>query len=841
MFNPQAYENSGPEGISVLEIVDGEQESEARRFVPLKRTGLRGEVTGPLASLCLTHVYGYSREQCDQVLEAVYRFPLPGDAAITGARVRFGSVEIATELKEREAAEAEYGKAKKEGRQAALLTQEAPSVFTLHVAGIEPDQDVTVETSYVQLARAEGSGWNLRVPLTTSPRYVRADERDTRQAQAQPLALLRDPGHRFSLDLAFADAGTVQSPTHALDLSPGGDPVRVRLQDGEVLPDRDCVLTWQPRQERDRPAFHVWLHDDGATGQASFLALVAPPAVPDPGLSTAREVIMLVDHSGSMEGAKWEATDWAVRRFLSDLTERDTFNLGLFHNTTRWFSKVPRRADPPAVEEAIRFLEEHRDSGGTELGVALEQALHQQRAPDADARHVLVLTDAEVTDAGRVLRLADEEAARDERRRVSVLCIDAAPNSHLALELAERGGGIARFLTSDPDEEDIATALDAVLADWAQPVLAGLVLEVDRPQAQAAGRAVRSDTEEGHSRIDLGDLPTGRALWVAGRVPRGEATDLTFRVLDDSGREVKTRRMELNGDGGRPAIPALVSARRLLSLESLMQAAYEPDEMEEQLRRLGFDPSEVLSGSARKRRKVYSENALREGQAALRRLLVQESLATGLLSSETAFVAVRTEQGKPVERSVVVANALPAGWSTDFLSVSFGASAPRRATRGGGVMYCRAMAADTAAPQAMFYGSAPMAAAPAYPQPRAAGSEKRDLFNGVPAFTNGEAVLFDSSTDEDRLGEWLRFSCLHVEFVQGAPAAASVDPGLALLLFVGDPSQPRARVRLTDLIAQGGQRPLNLTRHVGQQVRIVLVDPNGAWATNAPALRVALA
>src|SRR5258708_2105750 len=241
MFNPTAYENSTPDGISVLEVWEGTEAPEEgpRRFVPLKRTELRGEVTGPLASLCLAQVYGYSREQCDRVLEALYRFPLPGDAAVTAVQVRFRSVQISAELKARPEAEAEYDAAVREGKQAALLTRESPDVFTLRVAGIQPDQDVMVETSYVQLARAEGAGWSLRVPLTTAPRYVRGDEVTARHAQGQPLMLLRDPGHRFSLDLKLSGAGSASSPTHALDLSTQDDHLRLRLREGEVLPDRD--------------------------------------------------------------------------------------------------------------------------------------------------------------------------------------------------------------------------------------------------------------------------------------------------------------------------------------------------------------------------------------------------------------------------------------------------------------------------------------------------------------------------------------------------------------------------------------------------------------------------
>src|SRR5262249_10632780 len=146
--------------------------------------------------------------------------------------------------------------------------------------------------------------------------------------------------------------------------------------------------------------------------------------------------------------------------------------------------------------------------------------------------------------AGRILRLADAESQRPDRRRIDVLCIDAAPNDFLASALAERGGGVSRFLTSDPQEEDITTALDEVLADWAAPVCTGLRLEVNRPQVEAAGRAVLS--AHGSPAIDLGDLPAGRSVWVAGRVPRAGAGELTFR-LTAAGRELTTRRVTPGG------------------------------------------------------------------------------------------------------------------------------------------------------------------------------------------------------------------------------------------------------------------------------------------------------
>jgi Ca-activated chloride channel homolog len=856
MFNPSAQENTRPDGVSVLEIVPDPDlpPGSPRCFVPLKRTELTGEVAGPLGALRLTQVFGYSRAQCDRVLEALYRFPLPGDAAVVGVQVRFGDVEIRATLRERGRAEAEYDEARRVGRPAALLTRESPDVFTLKVAGIAPDQDVTVATDYVQLARTEGAGWSLRVPLTTSPRYVRSDELSARHAQGQPLALLRDPGHRFALDVFFADVGAVASPTHRLALAAEEDGVRVRLEGGDVVPDRDAVLTWGPKRASDRPSLDVTVHEDAASGLVYFLARVGPPQAAPAGATLPRETVVLVDHSGSMQGPKWEAADWAVKKFLTELTERDSFALGVFHNTTTWLGKGVRPATAAAVQEAVAFLESRRDSGGTELGVALEQALDRPRLVRDAARHVLLITDAEVTDAGRILRLAEQESRRPDRRRIDVLCIDAAPNAFLASALAERGGGVSRFLTSDPQEEDITTALDEVLADWAAPVSTGLRLEVNRPQVEAAGRPVLSG--DGGPAIDLGDLPAGRGVWVAGRVPRAGAGELTFR-LTAAVRELASRRVAAGGPA-RPALKALFGARRVLGLEFLVHAGYAGSELADQLRHLGYEPDDVL-GPVPSKAKVYAENVLADAEAALKRLLVREALDYGLASSETAFVAVRSEPGKPVDETVVVANALPAGWSGAFLG----------APAAGSMLLCKMAAPAPATPNSFAdadasvgYASAAFAFAPppapartqrlargrkgspASPAPATAspGTGGQEVFAGIPTFAGGEAVLFDSARAEDtpRLPEAVTLVRLRVEFPGGVPDAAAVDPGLTLLLFVDDLAAPRARVRLADLVRHGGERPLNLRRESGQRVRLVLEDRAGAWAASAPALKVTL-
>jgi len=838
MLNRSAYWNTLPDGVAVLEIARAA--GEARLFVPLRETTFAGEVAGPLAALRVTHTFGYARADFDRPIEALYRFPLPGDAAITAVSVRFGDVTIDAELQDREQAEAAYSAAKEAGQGAALVTRESPNVFTLRLAGLVSDQPIVVTTRYAQLAPPSAVGWSMRLPLTTAPRYVREDEEGSRAAEGQPLAVLRDPGHRVSLDLLVRGAGAIDSPTHPLAIAEEGEDRRVALRDGATVPDRDCVIAWRPRQEAARPILAVLTEDDRAAGQAYFLATLAPPATTAPEEVSAREAILLVDHSGSMSGAKWEAADWATRRFLGDLTPRDTFALGLFHDRTAWFAPRPEGAMPETVARATDFLLTNKARGGTNLGVALEQALALPRDQAGRARHLLIVTDAEVSDADRILRLADEEARRDERRRISVLCIDAAPNGYLATALAERGGGVVRFLTSAPEEGDITGALDAILADWAAPTRLDVRLASD-------GATIEGVQGGGAATLPLGDLPAARTLWAIGRIPA--AAPATFRASDSTGTFAEARAEPLPDAALLPALKALFGARRVLALEHLQGAGYEPDELRAALGRLGYDPAQALAPASGDR-KLYRENARAETRGALRGLLVSEALRYGLASAETAFVAVRREAGERVAATVIVANALPAGWSPTFATGGGGfmrTAASFAASAGGQVSEQRFTFKRAIARSGMFdkltgaFSPAPSPApvVTAMSAPNWQGATA--IFSGAPQVSGGVATLFDAAgADAATLPASGRLSRLIVRFPDGI-RPEKLDLSLMLDLFVDDLAAPRVSVTLAAIAAQGGVRPLNLVWRAGEALRLSLRDPLGLCAQEGLTLEIALA
>jgi Ca-activated chloride channel family protein len=511
------------------------------------------------------------------------------------------------------------------------------------------------------------------------------------------------------------------------------------------------------------------------------------------------------------------------------LTEKDRFRIGVFHNSVTWWSDAPKAMDDAARKDAAHFLESHKDSGGTELGVALEQALHGHRPAGEFSRQVLIVTDAQVSDEGRLIRLAEEESKRTDRRRISILCVDSSPNEALARQLAEAGGGSDRYVTSNPEGGDITTALDEIVDTWARPIATGLRLEVRTDALYATSRRPTTSSADGWCGLDLGDLPAGRPLWASGEAAIGD-DPLTLRLVDGHG-EILATWTEVDGAQTHGGVAALVGARRLQQLEALKGARYASAELRKRVEELGVVPAEGGTGGGT----LYPEN--QPVDEILAKLICHESLRSGIASTETAFVAVRTESGKSVERTIIVASATPEGWEdaglvrmaapmmmsqinspplsrnfyeTDVCCSDSGPAYPSRSAR-------------NASPRLQAVGAR---------QPRASTVT---LFDGVPAAGVGRIVLAERTVGR-KGAQGLQASRL-LSLI--AEADGGVFPeGAELLLFVGDLARARARVRLSDLLG-GATRPLNITCTDGQVLRLVLLVPG--TATQAPShLKISL-
>ena len=702
-INAVFYENTVPQGTGVLAIQGDEGETDL--FVPLRSTSVAGSFHGPVGSLVVTQTFRFSATAMDHPIEAVYRFPLPGDAAVTGVVATFGDDTVRTRLATKETAEQEYDDAFKNGRRAVLVTRESPDVFTLHLTGIPPDTEVVVATTVTVLARAVRKGWELRLPVTIGPRYVRNDE-DHAGVQANPLLSAVDPGYRVSLDLRLLPtAGVIASPAGAT-VERTADGTLVRLAD--AMPDRDFVVGWGSAAEGWLTA---WAADDEGKEFTYLLGLVTPkgeaaaPRVP-------REVIIVADQSGSMSGSKWEAAAASIRAFLDGLGTDELFNLCLFSDRAVWFGPggpVPATRD--AVAAAETFLERTRLFDGTEIGVALEQALRQPQRKGTYSRHVLVITDGEVTDEPRLLRLVETAAAP---RRVSVIGIDTAPNSYLALEMARLGGGVAKFLTElDDTAGEIGTVLRDLLASWQPPVRLDAVLAADRAGLEAADYRVVDGP--GGVAADIGDLRPETPVYVVARVPFSPAAPVVS-VATRAGEAIATASTQSGGPALAAALGVVFGASRIRALEHLAFAGYGGDEVHRRLGELGY----ALPGDGGA---LYPENQHEAFRSRLEELIVAESLRFGVPSTRTAFVGVSATAGEAPRVTVAVPNALPAAWD-------HGRFRP-------GALY------SVAAPVSMRYAASA-------PRGAGAGRSLHDLRSGGPLCDSADLLVFDTWDGETR-------------------------------------------------------------------------------------------
>ncbi len=611
----QTYLNAKDVGFPVLE--GGEN-----IFIPLKQTKLTGNISIPFADLSLEQKFQFSSEEYKKTIEAVYRFPVAGNATVKDVYVKFGDVEIKTELKKRKKAEEDYEEAKEKGKQAALVSREAPNVFTLRVTGIHPDEIVEVRTHYVQILRPIDEGFEFRIPLTTAPRYVRDDELSSRHSKGEPLSLMIDPQHRFSMRVTINGASEIVSKTHDVDIKDNIAKI------SEVVPNKDLVLELKVAK-KEHPSLRLITYEDPPF--IYFGVLASPPSATKKvrSLSFVEEI----DHSGSMQGPKWEISDFIAKMTYSEVKNISSEVYICAFDTNTWWIKVK---DQKSLE---KFLEKKYGGGGTHLGAAIEEGIHKHT--NEDIAYNVIITDAQVSDYGRLFRLAD--LIREIKQRMIVICVDSAPNSYIPIEMARRAGGLCFFLSSGA-KGDMINAVEHISRYWKEPL--------GHVEVKVSGENLTIEHSQGlhkNQKLELGDLTKSMARWGVGRV-KGKVKSFDLFVDGEKVDEISLEEGE-----EQKVIKDVFGIHRVNYLECLINARYTPEDLSELLASIGY--ATKLEGGER----IYEENKLKLTRENLDSLLAQTALEFGLASKETSFVAITEKEGK-IEETLIVPNALPEGW-----------------------------------------------------------------------------------------------------------------------------------------------------------------------------------
>jgi Ca-activated chloride channel family protein len=443
--------------------------SAGRVAAPLLDTDVEIRVAGPVARASVRQRF---RNPLADWVEGVYVFPLPENAAVDRLRMRIGARLIEGEIRERQAAHATYAAAKAEGRRASLLEQERANVFTSSLANIGPGEEVQVEIEYQQTLRYSEERYSLRFPMVVGPRYIPAGLADA--PRIAPAVLRpheeRAPIHpvrlKVTLDAGFPLA-QVQSPSHPVRLRRVRDDAVEAELDAKHFATRDFVLDWQFAQESaPRAALLSETKGDRTYG----LLMVVPPSPRPDTPSLAREVIFVIDTSGSMHGASLaqakEALELAIRRLIA----RDRFNVIEFNGAARALYPQAAPVSENSISAAIRWVRELRAQGGTEMAKALDLALDGRTHPDR-IRQIVFLTDGAVGNEDALFRMIRERLGDS---RLFTVGIGSAPNSHFMTKAAQFGAGTFTYIGRI---DEVKEKMGTLFAKLESPVLKGLTID----------------------------------------------------------------------------------------------------------------------------------------------------------------------------------------------------------------------------------------------------------------------------------------------------------------------------------------------------------------------------
>jgi len=510
--------------------------STERGNLPLECIDVRAQITGLTSSVELTQEFVNA---FDVPLEATYVFPLPDRGAVTRMRMTADGRVVEAELREREAARQAYDEAVASGRRASIAEEERPDVFTMRVGNILPGERVSIALTLVSpLSYADGEA-TFRFPLVVAPRYIPGDaladiavgdgyaddtEAVPDASRITPPVLLPGFPHPVSLaievgiDPAGLTLSGVRSSLHAVSTEDG----RIRIQPGERA-NRDFVL--RLRYGAEDLTDTLVLVPDAKGDEGTYQLTVLPPAASAP--PRPRDLVLVLDRSGSMAGWKMVAARRAAARIVDTLTGGDRFAVLTFDD------RIDRPAGLPdgLVEasdrhryRAVEHLARVDARGGTEMVAPLRQALALvggSRNGDARDAIVILVTDGQVGNEDQLLR---ELSGDLQRVRVHTVGIDQAVNAGFLGRLASVGGGRCELVES---EDRLDEAMDAIHRRIGAPLAYSLAL-------RAKGLATIEDTA---SPARMPDLFPGVPLVVTGRY-RGSATgSLTLRGTASEGGE----------------------------------------------------------------------------------------------------------------------------------------------------------------------------------------------------------------------------------------------------------------------------------------------------------------
>ncbi|QYK03684.1 marine proteobacterial sortase target protein [Shewanella zhangzhouensis] len=469
------------------------------------------------------------KNHSNRVINGHYRFALAPNAAVSGMRLTIGERLIEGDIQEKAHAERVFQQAKRDGKRASLVSHSESNLFSTRIANFMPGETLTVSIDYQEVLRPQAGRVELRIPTAQTPRYgasaVLLSAQDGVSDESPISGELGAAGGNHLTAAGFwpatrteaqADTPTpslslsasifgfavaaVESPTHGLceqsyreggwqlSLCPdteadrdlvlswvineGNEPVADFLvQPGYSYPGAVAITNTQYETAQDRAAQDEYARVDVVQGDYSHGLLAFMPPQPDLANRLARELVLVIDTSGSMAGDSMVQARSALIHALGGLGPEDSFNIIAFSNEARplWPDAKPATAfNLGAAQQFVRSLEA---DGGTEMASALELALKMPTRGSADTkrlRQVLFITDGAVNGEDALFGLIERRLGQS---RLFPVAIGAAPNGYFMSRAAAAGRGSFTFIGHGGE---VAENMNQLLSRIEHPVVSDL-------------------------------------------------------------------------------------------------------------------------------------------------------------------------------------------------------------------------------------------------------------------------------------------------------------------------------------------------------------------------------
>jgi Ca-activated chloride channel family protein len=455
---------------------------------PTVDTDVEISVSGLLARVIVRQTFANPTSQWQ---EGIYVFPLPETAAVDHLRMKVGERIIEGEIKPRKAARQIYQQAKSAGKRASLVEQQRPNMFTSSVANIAPNDSITVVIEYQQMVTQQKDEFSLRFPLGMTPRYIPGHaivntkeishfngsgwavntDQVIDASHITPPVLVTDsttmPRANISVNLSAGFAlKDVTSRYHEVDdVAVNQNTHQIRLID-YVPANRDFELVWHAAEQHAPQAALFKQHKDNEN--YAMLMLTPPKSLNV--ASILRELIFIIDTSGSMDGTSIKQAKRALQYGLTQLRPKDSFNIIRFSDDVDSVFPQAKLASRENLDIAHHYVDWLRADGGTEMAPALKLALQADHITTG-LRQVVFLTDGSVGNEDALFSLIKQNLGSS---RLFTVGIGSAPNSHFMRRAARYGRGSHSYIGSG---SEVREKMQVLFTKLAHPVLANIKVE----------------------------------------------------------------------------------------------------------------------------------------------------------------------------------------------------------------------------------------------------------------------------------------------------------------------------------------------------------------------------